>query len=133
MTTLTINGDVIAIDTVWDTSTGTAEIGEGQRSWIVAVDRETAGALAREHWEDMAKHDRSEFACIIGEERLVQWALGESDSYGISSLEEFLEITADNPEDELAGYDGAEQDASAACPVLLKELGFSPTVAYRTK
>ena len=99
--------------------------------FYLAEDSEEAGKLGRERWEDMAKHDRKEFACIIGEERLVQWALGESDSFGISSLEEFLDITAGSPEFELAGYDHEEREVDRVETMLEEEIGFKPTVAYR--
>ena len=58
-----------------------------------------------DYWKDMARNDKREFTCIIGEERLVQWALGESDSFGIDSLEEFCKINADYCEETLATYD----------------------------
>ena len=141
-----IDGDTWSIDTVRQLATGVAEIEDGQTTFIVADSRDRAGEYARERWEDMAKHDRKEFACLIGEERLVGWALGESDNFGISSLEEFLDAIEGSPEEELAGYDSAERDvdgrgrdqksqASSRTTVTEDfeyELGFQPLVAYRS-
>jgi hypothetical protein len=58
----------------------------------------------------MAQDDPREFTAINGEERLVKWALGESDEYGIDSLDTFCEVTATVPEEEWAKYDGEERE-----------------------
>lgn len=78
--------------------------------WYVAESSEDAGKAAAQYWRDMAEDDAKEFTCIIGEDRLVQWALGRSDSFGIRSLEEFLEKVAEYPEEEWGQYDGTECD-----------------------
>jgi hypothetical protein len=98
--------------------------------FYLAKDSEEAGEAAAEYWRDMARNDRKEFACIIGEERLVQWALGESDSFGISSLDEFCDVNATVPEENFASYDHQEREVTR-CGKLSEELGFMPTVAYR--
>jgi len=100
--------------------------------FILFMDEENAGQAARDRWADMAKEDREEFRAIIGEKRLLQWVLGESDSFGISSLEEFLDVTATVPEEEFASYDHAEREVSAVSRSLREEWGFTPTVAYRS-
>lgn len=96
----------------------------------LAESSEAAGEKAAEYWRDMANDDPKEFACIIGEERLVQWAMGHSDSFGIRGLDDFCEIVSRHPEEEFAGYDGAERDVDR-CGTLATELGFMPKVAYR--
>jgi len=100
--------------------------------FMLVTDAEIAGQIARERWEDMAENDPSEFAAIIGEERLIKWALGQSDSYGFSSLSDFLDTIESVPEEELAAYDSAERDVSGSSRSLRDEWGFVPTVAYRT-
>ena len=74
--------------------------------WYIAKDYDEAGKAAQEYWEDMAKNDPEEFRHIIGEERLLKWALNESDEYGIRNLEEFLDAVESAPEETFAGYDG---------------------------
>lgn len=151
---LYIDGEPIEWD---DVTTGSylPTLSEGRCEYYVAESSDSAGEAAAEYWRDMACHDRREFACIIGETRLVQWALGESDSFGISSLDDFLEVTATVPEEQWAGYDFSERkvthdklpdfdDAEAMASLtaeqvaqaerlrdLFDELGFTPTVAYR--
>jgi hypothetical protein len=103
----------------------------GSRDWYLFSDSETAGKAVAKYWKDMAYTDRREFACIIGEERLVQWALGESDSFGISSLDDFFEVAADHPEEHWASYDGDEIEVDGASLDVQNEIGYMPTVAYR--
>jgi hypothetical protein len=105
---------------------------EGE-SFIVSEDDDTAGAAARDRWEDMAKNDPSEFACMVGEETLVAWALGQYASPGstpVSSLTEWLDLVATVPSEEWAGYDGQERTVDRVGK-LASELGYVPTVAYR--
>ena len=85
-------------------------IRDGRLEYYVFANIEDAGGVVRKRWEDMANNDRKEFQALIGDERLVGWALGVSDSFGISSLEEFLDISAANPQDDLASYDGEERE-----------------------
>jgi hypothetical protein len=82
----------------------------GKLEFYVAKDSESAGEAARKYWEDVANNDPAEFACLIGEERLVQWAIGQGDSFGISAFGEFLDKVAEHPEAEFAHYDGQERD-----------------------
>jgi len=89
----------------------------GSREWYIYDNREDAGAEAAEYWEDMAEGDAGEFAAIIGSERLIQWGLGKSDEYGISSVQEFAERNADVPEENWASYDSQECEAYVRIPV----------------
>lgn len=105
---------------------------DGRREFYVFASHEDAGANVRERWEDMAKHDPKEFACMVGEDCLVAWALGHSGGHaGCSSLEEFLDLVATVPGEDLASYDGREIDAIACGEDLAEEIGFVPAVAYR--
>ena len=102
--------------------------------FYLAESSETAGKAAAQRWRDMAEHDPAEFRCIVGDDTLVKWALGQSAGPGsaqVNSLEEWLEVVADHPEEEFASWDGAERDVDVCPKVLTEELGFMPTVAYR--
>jgi len=121
---------------------GTREIGYGDLwelktdngSFIVSESSETAGAAARERWQEMAENDPEEFRCLVGDETLVRWALGQSAGPGsvkVDSLTEWLDLNAQVPEEEWAGYDGVERDVSECGEEIVDELGFTPGVAYR--
>ena len=85
------------------------EIGHnGRMSFHVAEDSEEAGAAVAEYYEDLRAHDPREFRAIMGDERLIEWGCGESDSFGISSFEEFKEAVENVPEEHWARYDGNE-------------------------
>jgi hypothetical protein len=103
---------------------------EDGEEWVLFDDSEKAGEAAAERWRDMAQNYPKEFAAIIGEERLVQWALGQSDEFGIDGLDMFCEVTADNPNEEWASYDGEEHDGSIIYTIDDTEGAF-PVVAYR--
>lgn len=111
---------------------------EDDREFYVAESHESAGAAAREYWEDMANDDPQELACIVGEKNLVAWALGQSagpGSIGVNSLSEWLDLYLDAPAEQWAGYDGNEYEVESASQALVDELGFDtePTewVVYR--
>ena len=74
--------------------------------WYIAKNYDESGKAARKYWEDIIRDDPEEFRCIIGEKRLLKWALNESDEFGICNLEEFLEKVEDCPEETFATYDG---------------------------
>jgi hypothetical protein len=119
------------IDDPGDTSAHVEIEGE---HWIIFRDAEAAGEAARERWADMAHNDPEEFACMVGQETLAAWALGQYAGPGsvqVKSLEEWLDLVADNPAEELASYDGEQVEISNATPAIIEALGFTPTVAYR--
>lgn len=131
--TITIDGEMLEVDNVQHG--GYLPVVEiGNLEYYVAEDSENAGKAAREYWEDLANNDPEEFTCIVGKETLVQWALGQSAGPGyvhVSSLEDWLDLTADYPEEQWAGYDGTELEVDSCSESLAEELGFTPTVAYR--
>lgn len=102
----------------------------GRAEFILAEDSDKAGEVVAQRWRDMAKNDKREFRALIGDERLLQWAMGESDSFGIDSMEDFFETVASVPAEDLASYDGTERDVDRVGK-LRDELDFTPTVAYR--
>jgi hypothetical protein len=98
-------------------------------SYYIFEDAETAGKAAREYWKDLAENDPTEFACIVGEKNLIQWGMGHYAGPGstqVISLEEWLDLHLDIPEEHFASYDGNE------CGFKSKHPDFeSYTVAYR--
>ena len=77
------------------------------------ADSNVAGIAAREYWEDMVENDKLEFTCIVGEAALIAWALGEYYAVGsieCNSLEEWLDLWLDTPEEHWASYDGEERE-----------------------
>ena len=95
--------------------------------WCVATSHEAAGAAARKYWKDIADNDPTEFACLVGEKTLVSWALGQYAGPGstqVTSLEDWLDLHLDVPEETFAGYDGVEWelDNDDLSPALLEEL-----------
>jgi len=96
--------------------------------YYIAIDSEIAGLAARQKWEDMVQNDPAEFIAIIGEERLLQWAMGQSDSLGISNVKEFLDVIQTVPEESFATHDGVES-AGAITEAVAERLGAD----YRVK
>jgi hypothetical protein len=109
---------------------------DGERAvFLVARDDEEAGEAAREYWRNLAETDPREFARIVGEDTLISWALGQYAGPGyekVRSLEEWLDVVAENAEEELATYDHWARGVEEADEELEKNLGFRPTVAFRT-
>ena len=94
--------------------------------WYVFEDSEAAGIEAREYWEDMAENDPKEFACLVGEETLIQWGLGRSAGPGstaVNSLQEWLDLWLNVPEEHFASYDGSERTCRMS-KALMEELDF---------
>lgn len=109
------------------------EIGVGWE-FIVFPSREDAGADARDYYAEMAKDDPGEFRHMVGDAALVAWALGQPGGPGstkVSSLNEWLSLFADAPEEHHAAYDGEGRRVLACSKALALELGFVPRVAYR--
>ena len=103
------------------------------KEFILAESSEVAGEKAREYWEALAQDDPSEFTGMVGEKTLVAWALGQYAGPGstqVKSLEEWLDLWLDTPEEQWASYDSEEREVER-CGKLREELGFTPTVAYR--
>jgi len=72
---------------------------------------DVAGKAARYYWQDMAENDKSEFVCIVGEDALVNWCIGEYTGPGstkVKSLNEWLDLWLDIPAEQWASYDGEE-------------------------
>jgi len=105
------------------------------QEYILAPDSEVAGKVARERWREMAENEPTEFRLMVGDDVLVAWALGLPAGPGstkVSSLDEWLDLYLDAPEEDLASYDGEECAVERVSATLCEALGFIPTVAYRT-
>jgi len=111
--------------------------------YVIFENSEMAGEAAREYWENLAQDDPDEFACLVGKDTLVQWALGQSAGPGstaVNSLEEWLDLWLTHPEEHFATYDGTEQHflvneavSDELCLSLnLDDDGWGEIVAYRT-
>lgn len=103
--------------------------------FIVFEDEEAAGQAARDYWEDLAENDPREFTTLVGEETLIQWGLGRRAGPGstqVKSLQEWLDLWLENPQEEWGRYDGTERDVEAITSELEDEIGYVPTVAYRS-
>ena len=116
--TIKIDGETYEIAKVHDYGYLPAvELDDGTE-WYLAENSETAGAAARKYWEDMANDDPAEFTCIVGEKVLVAWALGQwagPGSQGAKSLDGWLDLCAQYPEEHFASYDGVEVMVEAIC------------------
>jgi hypothetical protein len=102
--------------------------------YVVFESHEDAGAEARDYWESLARYDPEEFRSMVGDESLVAWALGDWAGPGttkVRSLDEWLDLWLDIPEEHFASYDGNTCEVKDASPALVEELGFVPKVAYR--
>lgn len=107
----------------------------GKLEFYVAESSEHAGEKAKEHYEDMIQQDPEEFKCIVGVDALVAWALGQNyapGNVGVSSLQEWLDLVAEHPEEEWGRWDGTELEVEDVAEDVAERLGFTPTVAYRT-
>lgn len=128
----------------------------GRYEYYVAENDDAAGKANRRYWQDMADKDPKEFTAIIGEARLIEWALGQG-----GSLEDFLDEVEGAPEENFGSYDGSSSECSVdlddadeykgklewddhgelsdpeqraiqdELDELADELGFDPTVAFR--
>ncbi len=129
-----IDGETYEIDHVRDLGDGVHEVSCGRMEFVIAPDSETAGQAARARWAEMAENDPEEFRCMVGDEVLVNWALGQNagpGSVGCDSLEEWLDLHLSHPEEEFASYDGMECTVDACGAEIVEEVGYKPTVAYR--
>lgn len=129
-----IDGELCIIEEVYNHEhTLPMVVLDNGRKYYLAEDAEMAGVRARGYWEDMADFHSDEFASMVGEKTLVAWALGKCAGPGstlVSSLEEWLDLWLDTPEEHFASYDGDECRVNRAGRVC-DEIGFTPTVAYR--
>ena len=63
----------------------------GNRDYYVAESTGAAGEAARQYWKELAESDPKEFTCMVGEETLVSWALGEYAGPGTTQVKSWEE------------------------------------------
>lgn len=130
-----IDGETYEINSVYELGWNNGHcISCGRLEFHVFENAEEAGKAARAYWENMAQNDPSEFRCIVGDEALIAWALGQPATTGCSvtsSLNEWLDLWLNTPEEQWGSYDNTELDVERTGADLREELGFTPTVAYR--
>lgn len=128
-----IGNDTLVVHDVRDCG-GYAHIDTDDGEYYVFATREHAEEITKEYWLDMAENAPKEFACIVGSDTLIAWALGRSSS-GASCLEDWLDLVGNEAECHLASYDGEERDVELIeCEELEDILGddLKYCVAYRT-
>ncbi len=128
-----INGECLTVENVRDFGWSMIELEDGT-DWYIFQDSEDAGEEARKYWEDLARDDPKEFTCIVGEENLINWGLGISSGPGstaVKSLEDWLDLWLDTPEEQWASYDGCEVDCRISKNLQRELLLENRCVCYR--
>jgi hypothetical protein len=113
-----IGGERIVFDSDDSRSGNEITLGD-EREFVLFDSSEEAGDEAREYWEDLAHNDPEEFRCLVGEETLIQWALGRFAGPGsvhVNSLQEWFDLWLDVPEEHFATYDGVECEFESKHP-----------------
>lgn len=132
---ITIDGEKFEVTEVYDGCYGVDIELEDGREFVIFESAAEAGRLARKYWEDMANDDPGELVCLVGKETLVAWALGQYAGPGstqVTSLENWLDLFLDAPEEEWGRWDGTECEAFIDGD-LADEIDFSDdAVAYQT-
>lgn len=113
-----IDGDVVEITEVLNYGylpiIRTREASYGiQKEYYIVKDREDAEEAVVRYWEDMINRDPRELRCLVGDETLIQWAMGHSAGPGYvkaRNLTDWVEAISHYPEEQWASYDGQELD-----------------------
>lgn len=137
--TIEIDGETVTVIEVCPREHGCIEVdvnmaGGEERLYHLFESNEAAGYAARQYWADMAENDPEEIGAMLGNDCLIAWALGRPYAPGsrmVSSLDEWLDLWTEFPEEQWAGYDHTEVDAERPSAHLHDLIGFDPTVAYR--
>ena len=93
-----IDGTIFVIEKVYTNGYLPLVDTESGEEFYLAESNKAAGEEARRYWEDMAQDDPKEFACLVGETTLVNWALGLADGPGstkVVGLENWLDLWLD--------------------------------------
>ena len=130
--TITIDGEMREIQKVHDWGY-LPMIETDNGDYYLAENSGHAGEQARKYWETLAQDDPEELSAIIGTETLISWGLNQYAGPGYSkvrSLQGWLDLWLDTPEEHFAGYDGEECDIDAICGIDLDTLEFF--ISYNT-
>jgi len=85
----------------------------GRRDWYLAESSDEAGEKAAEYWQNMADKDPKEFRCLVGDETLISWGMGQYAGPGANqyrSATEWIESWKDIPEEQWGSCDSSEID-----------------------
>lgn len=126
---IVIDGEVVEVEEINDNGFGgyLIECDNGCEYQIFGS-HEEAGEAAADYWREMAENDPGEFRCMVGDETLINWALGQYAGPGneqTKTLEEWFELTADYPEEQWASYDGEEIEGAKFNRHFEMETGFN--------
>jgi len=133
-----INGELAEVLSINNYGYGYNLVCDNGREYTLFHTREDAGTAAREYWEDMAKNDKEEFTCMVGEKTLIAWCLGEYAGPGTTqtnSLNDWLDLWLYVPEEQWAMYDGNEIESAQFNNNLANEIDTEyrkQVVLYRT-
>jgi len=101
---------------------------EDGTGWCVAYDSIAAATSVEEFLFDLVENDPQEFRCLVGDECLINWALGKFDGPGTEhacSLRDWIQICGKYPEEQWASYDGERRKIDEIDDELLEELDWS--------
>ena len=124
MSYVNISGEIVDVSVDSDCEYPTITL--GRRMWYVFRNSTEAGRAAVAYWKDVAKNNPKELACIVGDEAMVAWGLGQFAGPGniqVDSLESWIGLWEDNPEEHWASYDGLELEGTLSKEAA-DELGF---------
>ena len=126
---IVIDNEVVEVEDINDNGYGGFLIDcDNGCEYHVFADHEDAGKATSEYWQDMAENDPEEFRCMVGDENLIKWALGQWAGPGneqTDSLEGWFELTEGYPEEQWAGYDGNEIEGAKFNKNFEDETGFT--------
>ena len=75
---IVIDNEVVEVEDINDNGYGGLLIDcDNGCEYHVFADHEDAGKATSEYWQDMAENDPEEFRCMVGDENLIKWALGQ--------------------------------------------------------
>ena len=134
---IVIDNEIVEVENITTIGIGKGALLDcGNQQYYIFPNKDEAGIAAREYYENMAKNDPEEFMCIVGKKALVSWCLNQPYAVGSTStksLDEWLDLWLDTPEDHFSTYDGETIDIYINNN-LKNELGFGTKtcVAYRS-
>ena len=117
------DGEVVIVKEIHDYGYLTLLEDDEGREWYIAQNNSEAGEASVEYYRDLINHDPDEFIYLVGKDTLIQWALGNY-ARGVKSLNEWLDVVYDHPEELWASYDSFERDVESMSRGLADELGY---------
>lgn len=84
----------------------------GGRCYYLAADEETAREAVKRYCREMQQHSPEELVCLLGEETVRSWGLGQSVKIGdhqIDNFDDWVDLASNYPQAVWASYDGQTQ------------------------